>query len=126
MQIPRAFLQRIVAALSRASILTTTPGPKGGLQLARSAAAISLRDVVEALEGPILISECLSGPEVCPLGPSCPVRSRWGGLQAMILGELERTTMAALAADSPPPIDLDLKLDIPVQQTVPIKEGGIH
>jgi Rrf2 family protein len=126
MQIPRAFLQQIVAALSRASILKTTPGPKGGLQLARSAPEITLRDVVEALEGPILLSECLCEPEVCPLGPSCPVRSRWGGLQAMILKELERTTMAALAVNSPLPIDLDLKLDIPVQQNVPIKEGGIH
>ena len=126
MQIPHAFLQQIVAVLSRAAILATIPGPRGGLQLARPAEEITLRDVVEALEGPIVILECLCGPEVCPLGPSCPVRSRWGGLQEMILGELERTTMAALAADSPLPINLDLKLDIPVQQNIPIKEGGIH
>ena len=118
MQIPRAFLHQIVAALSRASILITTPGPRGGLQLARTASGITLRDVIEALEGPILISECLCGPEVCPLGPNCPVRSRWGGLQAMILRELERTTMAALAADSPLPTTFELNLDIPVQNNI--------
>ncbi len=119
MQIPRAFLQQIVAKLSRAAILVTTPGPKGGLQLARAAADINLRDVIEALEGPVIVSECLCGPAVCPLGPGCPVRSRWGGLQAMILGELERTTMAVLAADSPLPIPRDLNLDISVQNTIP-------
>ncbi len=125
MQIPRAFLQQIVAALSRAGVLFTTTGPRGGLQLARPAEDISLRDVVEALEGPILVSECLCGPEVCPLGPGCPVRSRWGGLQAMILRELEKTSMAALGVDAPLSLDFDLQLDVPVQDIVPVKEGGI-
>lgn len=126
MQIPRAFLQQIVAALSRAGILLTTTGPKGGLKLARPAADISLRDIVEALEGPILVSECLCGPDVCPLGPNCPVRSRWGGLQGLILRELERTSIAAMAVAAPLALEFDFHLDENVQNFVPVKEGGIN
>lgn len=126
MQIPRAFLQQIVAALARAGILLTTTGPRGGLQLARPAAEISLRDVVEALQGPIVVSACLCGPDVCPLGPNCPVRSRWGSLQGLILREMEGTSLASLADDAPLALDFNFHLDENVQKYVPVKEGGFN
>ena len=59
MLIPQALMPRIVAQLARAGLLNTFPGRDGGLMLPRPAAQITLRDVVEAFEGPILLSECL-------------------------------------------------------------------
>ena len=96
-RVPMAFLQRIVATLRRAGLLRAYPGVHGGLQLARPAAEISLLEVHEAVEGPILISECLAAPDTCPLAGPCPVRERWGRLDALIKSELAATTLQQLA-----------------------------
>ncbi|MBT3391352.1 MAG: Rrf2 family transcriptional regulator [Chloroflexi bacterium] len=100
-QVPQAFLKRIIALLSQENLIESFPGPKGGLQLARLAEEITLRDIVEVMEGPVLLSDCLKEKEACPLAESCPVRNRWGGLQATIVKELAQTTMAQLASEAP-------------------------
>jgi Rrf2 family transcriptional regulator, iron-sulfur cluster assembly transcription factor len=113
MLIPAAFLARIVAQLAQANLLKTFPGREGGLQLARPANEITLRDVVEYMEGTFLLSECMTGNEACPFEVACPVRLRWNGLQEAILAELEKTNFALLAEEAdtqhtqnPIPVDL--------------------
>src|SRR5574338_752443 len=59
MLIPKAFMGRIVAQLSRNGLVKTFPGRDGGLSLPRHPSLITLKDVVETFEGPILLSECL-------------------------------------------------------------------
>ena len=100
MLIPKAFLTRIVAELAQAGLLVTFPGREGGLQLARPAGLLTLKDVVQAFEGPLLLSECLLDDLACPFEGACPVRTRWGRLQKLILDELEQTNFAALAKDT--------------------------
>ena len=100
MLIPTAFLPRIVAQLAQANLLVTFPGREGGLQLPRPAAQITLKDVVELIEGPLLLSECMTGEEACPFEGDCRVRCRWTNLQARILDELSSTTFADLARES--------------------------
>jgi Rrf2 family protein len=50
--VPTAYLAKHLQAMSRAGILVSTQGPRGGYRLARPAAEISLLDVVEAIDGP--------------------------------------------------------------------------
>jgi Rrf2 family protein len=100
MLIPGPFLQRITSELSRANLINTYPGPNGGLQLARPAGEITLKDFVLAMEGPLCLSDCLENPHECPLSTECPVRSRWWRLQRHILQELQQTTLADLAAEA--------------------------
>jgi Rrf2 family protein len=100
MLIPSAFLPRIVAHLAQANLLLTFPGRDGGLQLPRPAAQITMKDVVEVMEGPLLLSECMTGEEACPFEGNCRVRCRWTRLQARILDELTGTTFADLARES--------------------------
>jgi Rrf2 family protein len=100
MLIPTAFLPRIVAQLAQANLLVTFPGREGGVQLPRPAAQITLKDVVELMEGPLLLSECMTGEEACPFEGDCRVRCRWINLQARILEELNSTTFADLARES--------------------------
>ncbi len=100
MLIPAAFLSRIVAQLAQADLLKTFPGREGGLQLARPANEITLRDVVEFMEGPFLLSECMTGDEACPFEGTCPVRLRWNGLQEAILTELAKTNFSLLAEEA--------------------------
>ncbi len=90
MLIPPALMPRIVAQLARAGLVHTFPGRDGGVTLARPAAEISLRDVVEAFEGPVLLSQCLQvrGESDCPFQVTCPVRSKWGRVQMAMLREM--------------------------------------
>lgn len=100
MLIPAAFLSRIVAELAQAGVVHTFPGRDGGLQLARPAEEISLRDIVELMEGPLLLSECMLGEQACPFEEACPVRTRWDRLQQAILDELSRTNFAELVGEA--------------------------
>jgi len=100
MLIPQAFLPRIVAELARGGFLATFPGRDGGIELSRSAGQINLRQVVEYFEGPICVSDCLAGRTQCPFDANCPVRRRWGKLQATILHELGSVTFDELAQDA--------------------------
>jgi Rrf2 family protein len=100
MQIPRPFLQRIVADLSRVGLVNTFAGPGGGLELAHPAALIHLRHIWEAIEGPLLISDCLEGTSACPLETGCPVNQRWMRLQNLITSELETITLDSLAEEA--------------------------
>lgn len=97
MLIPRALCLRVVAELARGGFLVTHPGRDGGLQLARPAAEINLRQVVTHFETNFTVSDCIQGGGVCPFDSKCPVRCRWARLQALILQELEATTFEELA-----------------------------
>jgi len=100
MLVPRAFLLRIIADLSKAKLIETYPGPRGGLQLARNPSEISLRTIWEALEGPLIISECVASPQECPLSEGCPVNLHWAHIQRMLIEEFENTTLDKLAAEA--------------------------
>ena len=102
MLIPKAFMTRIVAQLSRDGLLSTFPGREGGLMLPRAASQITLRDVVEAFEGPILLSVCLQvkGEDDCPFQTNCPVRPKWGRVQVAMLREMASITFEDLAKES--------------------------
>lgn len=100
MWIPKAFLSRIIADLSKAKLIDTFPGPNGGLQLMRDPKEINIRLIWEVMEKPIVISDCLENPEECPLNEGCPVNARWGRIQALVLREMEAATIAELAREA--------------------------
>ncbi|HXF81262.1 MAG TPA: Rrf2 family transcriptional regulator [bacterium] len=95
--IPRAYLAKVVQGLSRAGILRTYRGSRGGVQPARDPAAITLRDLVEAAEGPLAINLCAAWGD-CPCRQPCPVRATLARLQGLLERELGAVTIADLAA----------------------------
>ena len=102
MLIPKAFMTRIVAQLSHHGLINTFPGRDGGLMLPRPASQITLKDVVEAFEGPILLSECMQvkGEDDCPFRTNCPVRSKWGRVQVAMMREMAAITFEDLAKEA--------------------------
>jgi Rrf2 family transcriptional regulator, iron-sulfur cluster assembly transcription factor len=102
MLIPKAFMTRIVAQLAREGLVNTFPGRDGGLMLPRPASQINLKEVVEAFEGPILLSECMQakGEDDCPFQSNCPVRSKWGRVQAAMMREMASITFEDLVKQS--------------------------
>lgn len=125
MDIPERYITQILAKLVREGLLTAVAGPDGGYELARSPEAISLRDVVEASEGPVALEKCILRGGSCDWRAKCPVHDTWSRAQTALLNELESTTFADLAK-----IDLELvagthqpALD-PESHTVPTQRRG--
>ncbi|PIV27951.1 MAG: Rrf2 family transcriptional regulator, partial [Anaerolineae bacterium CG03_land_8_20_14_0_80_58_20] len=58
-RIPPSFLAKIISQLSIAGLLRTSRGPRGGVTLAREPKDITLLEVVEAIDGPIMLNECV-------------------------------------------------------------------
>ena len=102
MLIPKAFMSRIVAQLGRSGLINTFPGRDGGLSLPRPSSQITLKDVVELFEGPVLLSECMQvkGEDDCPFQANCPVRPRWGRVQVAMMREMAAITFEDLAKEA--------------------------
>jgi FeS assembly SUF system regulator len=96
--LPLPTVQKLVSLLSRAHLLRATRGSGGGLQLARPAAAISLADIVEAVEGPIALTACVEqGRHDCGLESCCNVRPHWGVVNETLRGALAGVPLTQLA-----------------------------
>ncbi|MCD4672340.1 MAG: Rrf2 family transcriptional regulator [Anaerolineaceae bacterium] len=94
--IPPSFLAKIVSQLSIAGLINTSRGARGGVSLSRSAADISILEVVEAIDGPIALNECVLHPEVCEFGEDCPIRPVWQESQAELVNRLKSTNFEQL------------------------------
>jgi len=100
MLIPGAFIPRIVARLAAEGLVTTYPGRDGGITLSRPASQISLLNVVEAFEGKLCLSDCFAGGNTdCPFETACPVRGRWGRVQAAMAREMSSMNFAEMTQD---------------------------
>jgi len=99
--IPPSFLAKIISQLSVAGLLHTSRGARGGVSLARDPQDISLLDVVEAIDGPIVLNECVADEAACTFTQDCPMRPIWCDAQKHLVGKLESTSFLDLANGSP-------------------------
>ena len=95
-RIPPSFLAKIISQLSIAGLLHTSRGARGGVTLARDPGDITLLEVIEAIDGPIQLNECVEGNGVCSLEESCPIRSVWCEAQDELVARLRKTDFAQL------------------------------
>ena len=103
------FLTKIFQKLTQAGLLQSFRGPRGGVALARPAAQITLMDLVTAIDGPALFTECILGLPGCGERKPCPLHEAWGPERERLRTLFESTSLAALAADLRA-FDLRLKL----------------
>jgi Rrf2 family protein len=94
--VPKKFLEKIIQDLVRGGLIHSKRGAAGGYTLARSAEAISFRDVIEALEGPIAVNACMDHATGCDQIPRCTMIGVWNEVQRSVTEVLSRTTIAAL------------------------------
>ena len=99
--LPAPTVQKLVSRLTSAGLLRSSRGIGGGLKLARPAAAISLADIVEAVEGPSALTACVDqGKHDCGLEETCQVRPHWGVVNAAMRGALAGVPLTQLAEAS--------------------------
>ena len=96
--IPPSFLAKIISQLSIAGLLQTSRGARGGVTLAKTPDDITLLDVVEAIDGPIALNECVNDQAACSFGEDCPLRPIWCDAQEDLVQRLKSTNFAQFAA----------------------------
>ena len=96
--LPAPTVQKLVSKLVGAGLLRSVRGAGGGLQLARPAAAISLADIVEAVEGPIALTACVEGTD-CSVDNECRVRPHWPLVNETLRRALADISLVQLAQE---------------------------
>ncbi len=100
--IPRAFLDGILLDLRRAGLVLSRRGPVGGHRLATTPDAISVADVIRAMEGPLALVHGNRPEELGYSGPAARLQDVWVALRASVRDVLDTTTLAqVLSGDLP-------------------------
>lgn len=95
-------VSKLLTGLTRSGLVTSFRGAQGGYSLARHAGEISAAEVIDALEGPVAITECSTTDGSCDLEPTCQVGSAWQRINAAIRRSLQDISLAELTARSAP------------------------
>lgn len=92
--LPEQYLEQLLGSLRRAGLVKTVRGAQGGYQLSRGPDTITAKDVIEAMEGPLNLSECVGEPaDCCPRGGECAARGVWEYLTTEINELLQSITL---------------------------------
>jgi len=103
--LPLPIVSKILKTLAREGILASHRGVRGGYTLAHRPDQITLFEVIEALEGPIGITECSSHPGVCDMETGCPVRIHWVKISQAFRESLDKIPLSEMfASPSPAPL----------------------
>jgi Rrf2 family protein len=94
--IPLPFLAKIVSQLVVRGILETVRGASGGVRLAREPETITMREIIEAIDGPITLNRCTRDPDVCQIADTCPFCEVFVEAQQALTKRLEQTSLADL------------------------------
>ena len=91
------FLTKILQQLTQAGIMKSHRGPSGGVSLARPASKIALHEIVVAIDGAALFSECLLGLPSCSDGNPCPLHEKWSRTRGQLTNTFRSTSLESLA-----------------------------
>jgi Rrf2 family protein len=129
--IPRTFLDQILQDLRRGGMLTSRRGPDGGHRLALPAAAITVADVVRAIDGPLALVHGHRPEGLAYDGPAARLQEVWVAVRAALRGVLEQTTIEDIVAGTLPSEVTDLVAQArswtsvwPPSTTPPAPEGA--
>ena len=96
--VPLPTAQKLMGRLTHAGLLSSARGTGGGFRLVRDACAISLADIIEAVEGPIAMTNCIEGSlQDCALEGSCRVKPHLNAVNFAVRGALQGVSLATLS-----------------------------
>lgn len=96
--VPEPTVSKILGQMKRAGLLASTRGIKGGFSLARPVEEISVADIVEAVDGPIALTNCVSTADKdCTLEPICAMRIHWQTINDAVRSALDGVSLGAIS-----------------------------
>jgi FeS assembly SUF system regulator len=94
--LPVPIVSKVLKALTRAGVLESQRGAKGGYSLVRRPEELSVSEMIAALDGPLALTQCNLGPSVCDIEQSCAIRSPWLVINQVVQYTLSSVTLADL------------------------------
>jgi Rrf2 family protein len=91
--ISKKYLEQILTSLKEKGFIRTIRGSRGGYMLAKSPESITLKEVIESLEGPIELVDCVGSMRGCPLSDDCFARDIWKEISDAIEAKLKGMTL---------------------------------
>lgn len=116
--VPLPTVSKLIKVLAKAEVLTAKRGAAGGCRLIRPGAEISVIEVIEAIEGPIALTDCVEGGGDCAVESLCPMRGNWTTVNNAIRGALQTVSIDDMARPWPGAFDLPAA---PVRAEAPAK-----
>jgi Rrf2 family protein len=98
-EIPVAFLSKVIAQLTQSGLLRTYRGATGGVFLAQPAEEINLRQILEAVQGPIVLNQCTAPYDGCAKAATCPVCRVFLEAQESLHEAFEQASLAELTRE---------------------------
>jgi len=93
---------KLLKSLARNGLVTSTRGANGGYTLARDASTISAAEIIDALEGPVSITECSASDSHCDIAEACGVGNAWQRINVAIRDALGEVSLVDLIRSSRP------------------------
>jgi FeS assembly SUF system regulator len=99
--LPSPMVSKILKVLTRGDLLVSHRGARGGYSLARAKEQISVAEIINALEGPVAMTECIESPGECRHEPICGLRSTWEQINGLVLDSLSGISLTELVGPAP-------------------------
>lgn len=116
LRLPEPTVRKLLKSLTKAGLLHSQQGVKGGYSLALAPEEISVAQVVQALEGPIALTECSDGEAHCAQAQVCDLKSQWPGINQAIFLALAQVNLAALNQVA--------AREVPINFVAPVRPDG--
>jgi len=97
--VPYQFASKIMQKLHEQGLVQSVMGPFGGFRLARPAEKVTLLEIIEAVQGPVVVNTCLLAQDTCQRRHICPVRDKLESLQKTMVDYLQSVTLADLVTN---------------------------
>lgn len=99
---PESFLSKVLQALARAGLISSRRGKAGGFSILPRGREATMREVIEAIDGPISLNVCLNGGKDCERKSWCPAHPVWARAQRAMIDVLMSVTVSSMAAKIAP------------------------
>ncbi len=123
--IPVELMAKVLQRLAKRHLLASHHGTRGGYHLARPAGRISVADVIEAIDGPVMVTACTSVDDDCDQYATCNIRDPLWRIKDQIVQALTSYTIEALAADEPPLVPISMPRR-PADRGVPLVPAPVE
>lgn len=133
--LPLPTVQKLVSKLSAAGLIESARGTGGGFRLSRPPSAITLAEIVEAIEGPIALTACVEpSAHECAIEGDCRIKPHWNVVNGAVRGALANVSLASLssplplaggAGGAPVPVAIETLGDTPSPNPSPEWEGNL-
>lgn len=113
---PESFLSKVLQGLTKAQLIASRRGKAGGFVILPAGRQATMRQVIEAIDGPICLNVCLNGGKDCERRSWCPAHPVWVRAQKAMLDVLMSVTVAAMATKVAPRLDPAMPIMLPTEQ----------